>query len=181
MPDSLYSMPETPKVDITVPHALPGVLWTEDDLQVAEHLARARILTFGGREAYGDQDLVEAHTRGVLGEMTVREVLDLPQVEVTYLGGDPGHDLILRDYKADVKTRTAPGPYPDLLVNADRELRADLYIMVHRENELLYRVYGYASQEQVLDADVKRMPNGGGKAHVVEASELYQLPTDDIG
>lgn len=88
--------------------------------------------------------------------MAVRRVLDNPDEEVVHIYGDGGSDVDIRGLSADVKTTCAEVFLPDLIVSAEKELKADLYVLCHRLAPDRIRVVGFASQEMVTNRQPKR-------------------------
>jgi hypothetical protein len=175
--DIAEKLPVTPRSIDVLPSVLPTVNFSSNEIQMAMHVAAARLLSYKDSEArdtYGSQDAIEAHTTGILGEMAVRRVFDNPDEEVVYIYGDGGSDVDIRGLSADVKTTCADVFLPDLIVSAIKELEADLYILCHRLDPDRIRVVGFASQEMVTNHQPKRFP-GSQLNHVVGPEILRVL------
>lgn len=174
-----YHLPATISVTDVSPYSLPVIRFDDKQIKVARHIAAARQLSsdcYENQSTWGEQSAHEAHTTGVLGEWAVREVLDQDRNEIIYALGDPGWDLKIKGYRADVKSTAADaGWYPDLLVSADQELRADLYVLAHRDEPNKVRVIGYCTTDSVRNRRPKRLPEGR-RAYVVPADDLRLLP-----
>lgn len=172
-----YKLPATNRVNDVPPFTLPTVLFDPWEIELAELIAKARLLTYrqgDSIDSIGGQDRIDAMTTGCLGEMAVRRMFDNPRKEVIYAYGDPGWDTRIKDYRADVKTSATDDYYPDLIVDAQKELAADLFVLAHRLGPGRVRVLGYATQDEVKSREVQRFPNDR-LAHVIPAGELWAI------
>jgi len=133
-----------------------------------------------GGTLFGGQDSLTSHEIGAIGEAGVGKFYGLPIDSDIYQYGDDGSDLTLHGWNIDVKsTATDALDLPELLVRADKELKADIYVRVHvldwDETGARIRIVGAASREVVENREPQRHP-GSTKNYVVTPRELNPLP-----
>jgi hypothetical protein len=162
---------------------LPVVELSADHIRRSSELAIDRNESYqkiNGGTVFGGNDSLTSHQTGILGEMAVAELYATDIDTKTYEFGDGGTDLNLWDASVDIKsTTTNKMQHPQLLICADNDLSADLYILTHIINwgpkGAQIRIHGYATHEQVESKTPYRHP-GSTKNYVVEPSELSLPP-----
>jgi len=156
----------------------PVVTLTEQEFKIAWHIAAARTISYEGvsDEPFGSQDRFEAHLTGVCGEMAVAKAADEEMDDRIYVRGDAGHDLPIAGYDADVKATATHISEPDLIVPADREPSAELFILAHRIEERKVRLVGWADQTTLTSRDPERKP-GSTLNYIVPFNDLEPIPT----
>lgn len=163
--------------------ALPVVEITADQLQRATNIAQRRNTSYqriNGGVLFDDTSSLRSHEIGVLGELAVAKLYDANIDTETYCSGDDGRDVSFLGQEVDVKTTaTDKMRLPELLVRADKELSADLYVRAHvidwSETHARVRLIGYATRETVADREPRQHP-GNTENYVVSPSELTMLP-----
>lgn len=159
------------------PTEFPKVTFEGNLWKIAKGIAKLRELVYeeiDGGTLYGSQSSYEAHLKGSMGELAVAQFLeDLHIEDVTALHpyGDPGWDLSLNGGTIDVKCTGSSYPLPDLIVPAEPEPRADIYVLTHRISRQSVRLVGLATQEQVLMQPARREP-GEELNHIVPPEDL---------
>jgi hypothetical protein len=161
--------------------ALPAVELAKEDIQQALRLAEQRNgSAIDDGVVFGDRDALTSHQIGLLGELAVAKLYGIDLDTGTYRGGDDGKDHSLFEMDIDVKaTATRKVRRPDLLVCADQQLQADLYIRAHviswTSSSARVRIIGCAPKEKVEEqtpsSDYWDVPN-----YVVEPGEMDFLP-----
>ena len=156
----------------------PVVTLTEQEFQIAWHIAAARTISYEGvsDEPFGEQDRFEAHLTGVLGEAAVAKAARSEMDQRIYVHGDAGHDLPIAGYSADVKSTATHIREPDLIVPADRDPSAELFVLAHRIEEQKVRLVGWAERDTVTDRETERAP-GSRLNYIVPFDELRPIPT----
>lgn len=138
----------------------------------------------GTKRAYHAPGSTERHIRGILGEFAVADLFHVPDRVDTclYEYGDPGFDFRLNGFRVDVKTAGPRENNPRLLVDADSEIVADLYILAQELSSRVYRVLGYAPADVVRAAPVCefRQRIGASRVRVVERDQLAPLPVSMV-
>ena len=164
--------------------SLPVVELSEEQLEQADAIAKRRNKSYSdidGGVLFDDCDSLQSHEIGVLGELAVAEFYNASVDGETHPFGDNGSDIELWGGKrADVKTTaTDKLALPQLLVRADKDVCADVYIRTHiikcEPDRVKVRLLGYASQALVKGREPRRHP-GTAKNFVVEPRELSLLP-----
>ena len=169
--------------------ALPTIELSASDVRAAIELAQNRSRSYrriDGGELFGSDDPHSRHKIGLLGELAVAKAYQASIDSSTYRYGDDGTDLVLWGQQVDVKTTaTRKLRLPELLVRADTDLVADLYVLAHLlsvdSSEANVRLIGYAPRDVVLDREPVRHP-GQSHNYVVDPAELSLPPwlqTDD--
>lgn len=175
-----YDLPATKSATSVPLAALPAVLFDDHEIDIATHLANARLLTRRADEYFPmarNASPLAAQTTTILGELAVRKLLN--SREPIYALGRLPWDVTIDGYRAAVETQHLdPAPYPDLVVSADRDLEADLYVLAQRLHGQRIKVIGYCTQESLRNRHPMRLPNGQ-QALVVPAAELRLLPSVD--
>lgn len=147
--------------------------------RLAELIAEARKLTYDpidGGAIYGAQESIDANLTGVVGEIAVQQAIGSIEQPI-FLRGDPGYDAVSDGTTIDVKATSTHMNLPDLLVSADQELVADVYLLVHRYEPQKVRLIGWAPRHVVEDREPERYP-GNSLNYVVPPEELY-VPQSD--
>lgn len=138
----------------------------------------------GTKRAYHAPGSPEHHIRGILGEFAVADLFHVPNRVDTciYEYGDPGFDFRLNGFRVDVKTAGPQENNPRLLVGADSEIQADLYILAQELSSRVYRVLGYAPADVVEDAPVCEFPQriGASRVRVIKRDQLAPLPVSMV-
>lgn len=132
----------------------------------------------GARRAMNCAGTIENHERGILGEYAAAELFGVPDEVDTelYENGDPGYDLEEGDVTVDVKTVGPQTNNPLLMLNVEREVTADIYVVVQQQAQRHYRMIGYAPASVVADAPVRLLTGWEGeKVRVVEQDRLVPL------
>lgn len=169
-------------VDVPISQ-LPVVDLSTEHLRRASELAVDRNESYhaiDGGTVYGENSALTSHETGILGEMAVAELYATSIDTETYAFGDGGVDLDLWGVTGDVKsTTTTKMTYPQLLVRANKDLAADIYLQTHIQNwgedGAQVRILGYATRAQLADKTGVEHP-GETKNYVVEPSELTLPP-----
>jgi hypothetical protein len=156
----------------------PVVTLTEQEFRIGWHIAAARTISYEGvsDEPFGSQDRFEAHLTGVLGEVAVAKAARSEMDKQIYVHGDAGHDLPIAGYSADVKATATHVPEPDLIVPADSEPTAEMYVLAHRIEERKVRLVGWADKDTLTDRAPEREP-GSTLNYIVPFDELRPIPT----
>jgi hypothetical protein len=158
---------------------LPTVILTDDQLQDAQRIAEARNESYneidGGR-VYGDQTSTDAHTTGAFGELVYATRYNAQIDDSVYARGDDGYDFTSGPLTIDVKTTGTHIDRPALIVPTDPEPIADLYFLVHRIEEEVGRIIGFATHATVVNRIAIPKP-GDNLNYVVGQDELW-LPPD---
>lgn len=157
----------------------PTVSLTEQEYQIAWHIAAARAISYEGvkDEPFGSQGRFDAHLTGVLGEVAVAKAVGSEFDDRIYVRGDAGHDLPISGHAADVKATSTHTPEPSLLVRADRKPSAEMFILAHRIEDRTVRLVGWADRQMVTDRSPERKP-GARRNYVVPFEELRPIPTE---
>lgn len=152
----------------------PVIDLNDQEFRIAEHLAAARTISYSEVDdgPLGDQDQYHAHLTGVLGEMAAAKAMETSIDDRIYARGDAGEDLQLGGYDVDVKTTSTRVRRPDLLVRADREHTADVYILAHRIDQRQIRLLGWIDRETVTKREPEQFPAG---------TPNYVVPIDELG
>lgn len=166
--------------------ALPVVELTRDDVFRALALAQQRNESYAaidGGVVFGDNNALTSHQIGVLGELALSQLYGIPIDEATYHRGDDGQDHTLFTAGVDVKTTaTDKVRRPELLVRADKELAAPLYVRAHltefTRSGAHVRFIGCAPREVVEARSPQRHP-GTTENYVVPPSEMSFMPMLD--
>lgn len=134
----------------------------------------------GTKRAYHSPGTADDHIRGILGEFAVADLFQVPDRVDTciYEYGDPGFDLRIDGYRIDVKTASSRVNNPRLLVDADSEILADVYVLVQGLSSRVYRILGYAPAAVVKQAPICEFSEaiGTNRVRVVEQDQLAPLP-----
>ena len=144
-------------------------------LPLAEH---------GAERARGSYGTNRDHQCGVFGEFAAARFFGKPDRVDTqiYEFGDPGYDLKIRGSRVDVKTCKQYYSHPSLMVDAEKELTADFYVLVHQLAERCYRILGYAPQQIVASARIEHVgEHRAKKVRVVDQDGLIPLPASFAG
>jgi hypothetical protein len=165
--------------------AIPTVDLTSQEVQRVTHLAERRNASYeeiDGGDVFGQLDSLTSHQIGILGELAVAKFYGLSIDSSTYKYGDGGRDFRLFDdgYDVDVKTTaTDQMRIPELLVQADKDLVADLFVLAHiigqNESAVRVRLLGCAKKATVKDRRPRKHP-GRMRNYVVGPEELTLLP-----
>jgi hypothetical protein len=166
--------------------SLPVIELSGEQLKQAAAIAKRRNKSYSdidGGVLFGDCDSLESHEIGVLGELAAAEFYNASIDDETHPFGDNGSDIELwgeKKVEVDVKTTaTDKLTLPQLLVRADKDVCADVYIRAHiiecEPDSVKVRLLGYASQDLVKGRDPRPHP-GTAKNFVVEPRELSLLP-----
>lgn len=161
--------------------SLPVVKLTKEDIQQALRLAEKRNRSaIDDGVVFGDRDALTSHQIGLLGELAVAKLYGIGLDTGTYRGGDGGKDHSLAKIDIDVKaTATQKVRRPDLLICADKPIKADLYIRAHVINwtssGARVRLIGCAPKERIEEqtpqSDYWDTPN-----YVIEPAQMDFLP-----
>lgn len=163
---------------------LPIVELTPEELKSVAEVARARSESYqsiDGGVVFGDRTSLTSHQVGFLGEAAVGKFYKLPIDTTIYPeGGDNGADLQFYGKDVDVKsTATDALELPQLLVRADKQLSADMYIRAHvlscNRRGAKIRIIGAASRQLVTNREPRKHP-GSTRNYVVEPNELTLIP-----
>lgn len=145
-------------------------------LPLAEH---------GTQRARGSLGSEENHRCGVFGEFAAARFFGLSADDVdtqVYEYGDPGYDFEVRGYRIDVKTTKQYYSRPSLMVDAEKELVADFYMLVHQLAERCYRIIGYASRQAVANARTRYVGEYSPReVRVIDQDGLIPLPASLSG
>jgi hypothetical protein len=151
---------------------------TNGQLQDARRVAEARNESYqrinGGRVC-GNQTSKNAHVTGVFGELVYANQYDEQVDNSVYARGDNGYDFA-GPLTIDVKSTGTHIDRPALIVSTEPKPVADLYFLVHRIEEQVGRIIGFATRSTVVDRTAIRKP-GDELNYVVEQEELW-LPPD---
>jgi hypothetical protein len=107
-----------------------------------------------------------------MGEYVVANLFGADVDTEIYDGGDGGFDFIVDGMRVDVKTRNPRCNNPDLLVDANTQIRADYYVLAQEVSPCEYRVFGYTSAETVRDARVTTISPSSPASHLVRSNEV---------
>lgn len=161
--------------------ALPVVELTKEDIQQALRLAEKRNgSAIDDGVVFGNRDALTSHQIGLLGELAVAKLYGIGLDTGTYRGGDDGKDHSLCEIDIDVKaTATRKVRRPELLVRADKPLRAGLYVRAHvidwSSSSARVRLIGCASKETVEEQTPRCHPKDT-ENYVVSPDEMNFLP-----
>lgn len=137
------------------------------------------LTSHGTKRARHSPGSVDDHIRGILGEFAVASLFNVPERVDTrlYESGDQGFDLVINGSRIDVKTAGPRVNNPRLMVDADEELRADLYVLVQELSSRVYRILGYAPLGVVAQASVSEFSGrfGVNRVRAVEQDQLSPL------
>ena len=113
----------------------------------------------GARRAVDTPGTIEDHMRGILGEFAAAKFFGVPERLDTeiYEYGDPGHDFRVAGKTVDVKTAQPRWEQPSLVVDANKDLVADVYLLVHEVATKCYQIIGYAPSAVVARAPVRSL------------------------
>lgn len=132
----------------------------------------------GARRAVDTPGTIERHERGILGEFAAAKLFGVPdRVDTTiYEYGDPGYDFTLGGWTVDVKTAHTRHNTPALMVDAETDVTADFYVLVHQLSQRCYRILGYAPGAVVAEAPVRRLSvHRADRMRVVEQDRLFPV------
>ena len=139
----------------------------------------------GTRRARNSPGTTDNHIQGILGEFALAELLCIPnQVDTQlYENGDPGYDLQYRGYTIDVKTTNPRMNNPQLMVDCQKQLNADFYVLVQEVGARHYQVLGYAPRCIVESAPVKEFGTvpGYNRVRIVDQDRLFPIPQPTTG
>jgi hypothetical protein len=161
--------------------ALPVVELTKEDIQQALRLAEKRNgSAIDEGVVFGNRDALTSHQIGLLGELAVAKLYGISLDTGTYRWGDNGRDHSLFGTDIDVKaTATQKVRRPELLVCANKPLRAELYVRAHvvewNSSSARVRLIGCASDDKVEEQTPRCHP-GTTKNYVVSPEEMDFLP-----
>lgn len=163
--------------------ALPVVELSTEQIEKALNLAKRRNNSYqaiDGGVVFGDRDSLTCHQIGLLGELAVADLYGISLDTNEYRSGDNGKDHSLFGTGIDVKaTATRKVRLPELLVQSDKPLRAELYIRAHvidwGSSGARVRLIGCASRE-VVQEQTPRCHPGSTKNYVVTPEEMDLLP-----
>lgn len=164
--------------------SLPVIELSANQLQHVAQLAQQRNNSYrpiDGGVVFGDRQALENHLVGIIGELAVGKLYNVAIDTAIYAYGDDGVDLKLAGLDLDTKTTASQKiRLPELLVRADKSLRADLYVRAHvleldRDTGARVRIVGCASSEKVASTEPRRHP-GQRLNHVVEPAEMSLPP-----
>lgn len=161
---------------------LPEVELSPSQLLRASALAHERNTSYDdidGGDVYASDSLM-SHFVGVVGEIAVASLYDTGIDAKLYTTGDDGSDLILANKRVDVKTTTTERMRrPELLVKAHKNVKADLFVLVHivdwAPTGVTCRIHGCAPRDVVTDRNPRRHP-GSDRNYVVSPDELTLPP-----
>ena len=139
--------------------------------------------THRARGSYGSK---ENHRCGVFGEFAAARFFGLSAEDGVdtqiYEYGDPGYDFKVRGFRIDVKTTKQYYSRPSLMVDAEKELMADFYMLVHQLAERCYRIIGYAPRQAVANARTRYVDKyPPKKVRVIDQDGLIPLPASLSG
>ena len=162
--------------------ALPTVELNANQIQQAMALSEIRNESYkpiDGGVVFGSQDALTSHQVGVLGELAVAEIYGIQLDIETYERRD-GFDQKLLGVGIDIKTTATDSMRrPELLVRADKDLQADLYVWAHvtdwGPSGTKVRIIGVASKAKVVNRQPRKYP-GDTLNYVVPPEELDFLP-----
>ena len=162
---------------------LPIVELSTQHIKRASELAKDRNHSYNkidGGTVFGNQDALTSHQTGILGEIAVSKMYGASIDTEAHDFGDDGFDVSLWGEETDVKSTTTDAMrYPELLVPANSELTADLYMLTHILNwgpdGARIRILGYATRQQVENRTPYRHP-GTTENHVVKPRDLTLPP-----
>ena len=163
--------------------ALPVVELTTEHIEKALDLAERRNDSYqeiDGGLVFGNRDSLTCHQIGLLGELAVAHLYGISLDTNEYRNGDDGKDHSLFGTDLDVKaTATRKVRLPELLVQSDKPLRAELYIRAHvidwGSSGARVRLIGCASRD-VVEEQTPRCHPGSTKNYVVTPEEMDFLP-----
>ena len=163
--------------------ALPIIELTTDQIEEALNLAERRNDSYqaiDGGVVFGNRDSLTCHQIGLLGELAVADLYGISLDKNEYRSGDDGKDHSLFGMDLDVKTTaTKKVRLPELLVQSDKPLRAELYIRAHvidwDSSGARIRLIGCAPRE-VVQEQTPRCHPGSTKNYVVGPNEMDFLP-----
>ncbi len=164
-------------------NALPVIELSREDIQRALKLAEQRNNSYSaidGGVVFGDRNSLTSHQIGLLGELAVAKLYGIDIDSEIYEWGDGGRDHLLCKMELDTKsTATTKIQRPELLVRADKELQADLYIRAHIINwdssGAHVRLIGCAPRE-VVEAQKPRCHPGSTENYVVSPEDMSLMP-----
>lgn len=163
--------------------ALPVVEISADELRRATEIAQHRNTSYqriDGGTLFNNTDSLRNHEIGVLGELAVAKLYNVSIDTGIYGSGDDGYDVSFLGQDVDVKTTaTDKMRLPELLVRADKDLAADLYVRAHvidfSATHARIRLIGYATRGTVAEREPSCHP-GDTANYVLPPSELTILP-----
>lgn len=125
-------------------------------------------------------DTARNDVRGIMGEYVVANLFGADVDTEIYHGGDGGFDFCVDGKLIDVKTRNPRCNNPDLLVDANKKIRADYYVLAQEVSPCEYRVFGYASAQRVRDARVMTISPNSPASNCVAGTELRVVGQEKI-
>ncbi len=161
--------------------SLPIVELDQEDIQRALRLAEKRNgSAIDEGIVFGNRDALTSHQIGLLGELAVAKLFGIDLDTGTYPWGDGGKDHSLFGLDIDVKaTATTKVRRPELLVCANKPLRAELYVRAHvidwDASSARVRIVGCAAKE-IVENQTPRCHPGSTKNYVVAPDEMDFLP-----
>ena len=164
-------------------NALPVVELSTEQIEQALELAERRNDSYqaiDGGVVFGNRDSLTCHQIGILGELAVAHLYGISLDTNEYRNGDDGKDHSLFGTDLDVKaTATKKIRLPELLVQSDKPLGAELYIRAHvidwDSSGARVRLIGCASRE-VVEEQSPRCHPGSTMNYVVTPEEMDFLP-----
>lgn len=162
---------------------MPTVELSKEQVHQATQLAKDRNQSYtaiDGGQLFGPNTSLTSHQVGILGELAVAVAYPAEIDKEQYEFGDDGADLSIWGNRVDVKsTATTAMTRPELLVRADRDVTADLYMLTHLvewgPNGAVVRLLGYTTRENVLQRTPRQHP-GQMENYVVTPQELSLPP-----
>jgi len=115
---------------------------------------------------------IQNDVRGIIGEYVVADLFGAEVNTEIYQGGDGGYDFCVDGMLVDVKTRNPRCNNPDLLVDANENLRADYYVLAQELSSCTYRVIGYASARTVQNARIMEISPESPASRVVKSNKV---------
>lgn len=113
---------------------------------------------------------LEINYMGILSEMAVAKVLNVPLDTSIDLGGDKGYDLVWNGLKVDVKYSYHPGGR--LFVFPGKPLLADVYVLVVGDEKKM-NIVGWAKKEDFSHAKIRDF--GYGPRLAIDQTELRDV------
>lgn len=145
------------------------------DLATRRYVPTKRVAGSPADQRVIDHDITgfERHRRGLMGEVAVSRLLNLPVDETIYEHGDPGWDFVLYGTKIDVKTSQGY-----LIVRDKSRFKADAIVLVNQEarEPSVVRVQGFINREGFWAGPIFKEDFGhGGEDFCMQPADMFPM------
>jgi hypothetical protein len=159
--------------------------WIQPPIVIPRNIRDSLSIAAAERAKHHDRGDYGSHETGVFGEWGLLRALGIEDqadnITEIYEYGDGGNDFQIGRQKIDVKTARPCWQRPMLLVDANKPITADCYVLAQQVGGARVQLIGYATARDIRER--ARMMDVSGalnthveKARVLDQSELRPLP-----